>query len=80
MKFTVYILKDVDGKIYKGATSNLEKRLKDHRSGGTKTTRRMKDFEVVYFEEYDSWIEARKREKYLKSAAGRRFLKKKIIV
>ena len=32
---------------------------------------------VIYTEEYDSLEEARRREKYLKSAAGRRFIKKK---
>ena len=74
--FTVNVLKDCDGKIYKGATSILESRLKDHMWGGTKTTSRMKDFDVIYKEEYDSWEKARSREKYLKSSAGRRFLKK----
>ena len=38
----------------------------------------MKDLEVIFTEEYDDWQTARQREKYLKSAVGRRFLKKKI--
>jgi len=33
-------------------------------------------FEVMYTESYSLFDEARKRELYLKSAAGRRFLKK----
>ena len=80
MKFQVYVLRDQKGKIYKGATSNLYARLRDHRWGGTRTTSRMKDFEVIYKEEYDTWEEAHHREKYLKSSAGRRFLKKKLEV
>jgi hypothetical protein len=39
----------------------------------------MKDLEIVYKECYDDLATARKRELYLKSAAGRRFLKTKIV-
>ncbi len=75
--FTVYVLKDKNGKLYKGMTNNMERRLREHRSGHTKTTKKMKDVEVVYTEKYDTFTEARKRELYLKSAVGRRFLKSK---
>ncbi|MFA5000907.1 MAG: GIY-YIG nuclease family protein [Candidatus Paceibacterota bacterium] len=76
--FTVYVLKDISGKLYKGMTNNLERRLKEHRSGHTITTSKMKEFSVVYTENYDNFAEAREKEVYLKSAAGRRFLKDKI--
>ena len=61
-------------------TNNVERRLKEHRGGYTQTTSRMTDIEFVYKEEYSSFEEARKRELYLKSATGRRFLKKKIYI
>jgi putative endonuclease len=35
-------------------------------------------FEIMYFEEFDTGEETIKREKYFKSAAGRRYLKNKI--
>jgi len=38
----------------------------------------MSNIEVVYIEKYDTFSEARKREVYLKTSAGRRFLKKKL--
>jgi len=76
MNFTVYVLKDLTGRLYKGVTNNLKRRLREHKVGKTITTSRMKDVKVVYSEEYDNFKEARKRELYLKSAAGRRFLKK----
>ena len=75
--FTVYVLKDTDGKLYKGLTNNLKRRLAEHRSGHTVTTSKMGLLKVVYTENYDNFSEARKRELYLKSAAGRRFLKNK---
>ncbi len=78
--FTTYVLKDRDGKLYKGMTKNLKRRLSEHRSGHTETTSRMKELELVYKEEYGTFTEARKRELYFKSAAGRRFLKTKIML
>jgi len=74
--FTVYVLQDASGALYKGYTNNLTRRLQEHRTGHTVTTRKMKGLRVVYREEYDSFGEARARELYFKSAAGRRFLKK----
>jgi putative endonuclease len=73
---TVYVLKDVSGRLYKGMTNDLERRLKEHKRGKTKTTRSMEQLEVIYTEFYQTSEEARLREKYLKTAAGRRFLKK----
>lgn len=75
--YKVYVLRDEIGKFYKGITNNLTRRLKEHRLSKTFTTSsKMKSFSVVYTEEYNTFEEARKRELYLKSAAGRRFLKK----
>ena len=73
--FTVYVLKDKNNKFYKGVTNNLKRRLREHKCGKTRTTSRMEEFQVVYTEEYARFIDARKRELYFKSAAGRRFLK-----
>ena len=76
--FTTYVLKDKNGKIYKGVTNNFTRRLAEHNSGNTITTSRMNGLRLVYKEEYDTFEEARKRELYLKSAAGRKFLKKNL--
>ncbi len=76
--YTVYILKDINGKFYKGMTNNKNRRLREHRSGKTITTSKMMDFELIYEEQYNNKADARKRELYLKTAAGRRFIKKKL--
>ncbi|QQR79215.1 MAG: GIY-YIG nuclease family protein [Candidatus Moraniibacteriota bacterium] len=73
--YTVYVLQDSLGKLYKGMTNDLSRRLAEHTAGGTKTTRFMSGLRVVYSEELSDRLSARKREKYLKSAAGRKFLK-----
>ncbi len=77
--YTVYVLRGKSGKLYKGMTNNLYRRLKEHKFGKTATTARMNGFELMYKEEYTTFGEARQRELYLKSAAGRRFLKKQIV-
>ncbi|MSR71470.1 MAG: GIY-YIG nuclease family protein [Candidatus Taylorbacteria bacterium] len=74
--YVVYVLQDDNGKLYKGFTNNLERRLREHRGGHTRTTRYMKNLKIIYTESYETPTEARSRELYLKSSAGRRFLKK----
>ncbi len=76
--YTVYVLQDEKGKLYKGCTNNLARRFSEHVSGNTRTTRLMSGLKIVYTEEYETFGEARLREKYLKSSAGRRYLKKKM--
>jgi putative endonuclease len=80
MDFYVYILKNkVTGKVYKGQTQNLKKRMAEHSWSHTKSTsNNSKEWELVYFEIVNSREQAIIREKYFKSAAGRKFLKNKM--
>jgi putative endonuclease len=75
MGHTVYILEDENGDLYKGLTNDIDRRLKEHRRGKTVTTRRMSRLRLIHSERYETFKEARKREKYFKSAAGRGRLK-----
>ena len=63
---------------YVGMTSDLRRRLDEHNMGRTKSTKAFIPWELIYSESFEDYEEARKREKYLKSAAGRRFLKPKL--
>ena len=75
----VYVLySSIFDRKYVGIAAVPEKRLAEHNSGKTQSTKPFIPWEIVYQERYSSYEEARKREKYLKSAAGRRFLKKKL--
>ncbi len=73
--YVVYVLHDESGKCYKGMTNDLERRFLEHTQGQTKSTRFMRGLRIVYTEQCLDREAARKREKYLKSAAGRKFLK-----
>ena len=78
MPYYAYVLWNTKSeKYYKGSCSNLKIRLDEHRSGHTKTTRHEQEFwELIYFEEFEYHAQALDREKYFKTAAGRRYLKK----
>ncbi len=75
-EYSVYVLSDESGSFYKGMTNNIVRRMKEHNRGKTQTTRKMSKLKLIYLEKYESLKEAREREKYLKTAAGRRFIKK----
>ena len=76
MEYYVYVLKSEQfDRTYTGMTADLNRRLKEHNTGKTKSTRPYKPWRLVYHELVEGALEARKREKYLKSAAGRQFIK-----
>ena len=64
----LYILRCADGTLYTGITTNVEKRLEQHRSGkGAKYTRGRAPLELVYQEECGTQSQALKREYAVKS-------------
>ncbi len=74
----VYVLKsEKEGRLYVGMTISVEKRLKEHNAGKTKSTKGYRPWKVVHTEEYPDRTTARKREKYLKSGYGKQWLKNK---
>lgn len=75
-KPTLYVLLSLkDNRTYVGSTSNFERRLKQHNSGKVISTKHRLPFEILITEEFETLKEARKRESYYKSGAGRRKLK-----
>ena len=77
--FYAYVIKSLKHDFYyKGHCEDLDERLKQHNSGMTESIRPYIPFKLVYKEEFNTRVEAISREKYLKSSAGRRFLKNKL--
>ncbi len=75
MRNCLYILKNEQtGRYYIGSTNNLDRRLKEHSSGKTRTTKVLKTLTLVYKEEFDTIEEARMREKKLKSYKSRKYI------
>ena len=76
MYYYVYILKSLkDGKFYTGYTNNLKRRLNEHNEGKSLSTKNRAPFELVYWEGCLNSKDAVKREKYLKSSWGKRYIK-----
>jgi putative endonuclease len=74
--FYVYALKSENRNyIYVGLTADTKRRIADHNDRKERTTRSYAPFKTILIEEYDSRIEAREREKFLKSGAGKEYLK-----
>jgi putative endonuclease len=75
----VYILHGTGfSKFYIGLSQNIEERLKEHNEGWSKSTRPYIPWRIVYSEKFKTRMEARAREKYLETAAGRRWRKNNI--
>jgi len=84
MPHWVYILQsESSGKLYKGQTSDLERRLKrhnTHEAGSRRYTYKQKGpWRLLYSEDFSTRSEAMKREKFLKSGQGREWIKSNIL-
>jgi putative endonuclease len=77
MNFYTYVIYSKKfNRFYKGHCQDLNDRIKQHNQGQTRSTRPFIPWELILHETFNTREEAIKREKYLKTAAGRRFLKK----
>ena len=71
----VYVLESaLDAKRYIGYTHNLKRRLEEHESGKSFATKSRRPFKLVYFEGCLHSEDAKRRERYLKTTQGLRFL------
>ncbi|HQP91206.1 MAG TPA: GIY-YIG nuclease family protein [Candidatus Omnitrophota bacterium] len=74
--YFVYALKSLKNDyIYVGLTKNLHKRMNEHNSGRTKSTKAYRPWVLFYSEKVNCLISARLREKKLKSGSGKEFLR-----
>ena len=72
----VYVIKSINRNyLYVGLTNNPKRRITQHNTRKERTTRIYAPFKIVAIEKYKTRIEARRREKYLKSGIGKEYLK-----
>lgn len=77
--YYVYILKSMkDHRLYTGYTNNLKTRVKMHRHGKIDSTINRLPLELVYYEACLNQQDATHREKYLKTAWGKRYIKSRL--
>ncbi len=77
--YYTYILKSKKDKLfYTGYTKDLKSRLKEHNSGKVFSTKNRLPMELVYYEACLNQQDATHREKYLKTAWGKRYIKSRL--
>lgn len=76
MNWSVYVLFSEKWKqTYVGCACDVGARLARHNSVGVRSTRKGRPWKVIYQERVGEYGETRRREKYLKSSAGRKVLR-----
>jgi putative endonuclease len=75
--YYVYILRLNNNKLYTGYTSDLKRRLAEHKRGGSEYTAG-KEGVLTHYEGYLLESDARRREHFLKTTEGKRLLRKQI--
>lgn len=77
--YFVYVLESlVDKSWYIGQTSDLKSRLRKHNAKSVISTKNKSPYKLIYLEGYLHRSDAMRREKYLKSGAGRIKLKQRL--
>jgi putative endonuclease len=81
MGYIAYIIRsEQTGTYYKGSCADFDKRLEAHNAGSVRSTKGKRPWKKHYIEELPSKTEGLRREKFLKSRTGYRWLKKNEII
>ena len=76
LQYCVYVLLSMhDNGLYIGYTTDLQRRLTEHFHGESKATAPRRPFRLIFCENFFSKDDALRRERYLKTTAGRKGLK-----
>lgn len=78
MNYSYVLLSDRDGRFYIGSTADLRVRFQKHNRGQVHSTAYRRPLRLIYYEACLSIEDARRRERYLKSGRGGRYLKQRL--
>jgi len=76
--YTYVLVSEVDGRFYTGATGDLRNRVKMHEEGRVRSTAYRRPLRLVYYEACLSAEDSYRRERYLKSGRGGRYLRARL--
>lgn len=74
----VYVLQNSVGGWYTGCTSDLKKRMKEHADGKSQYTKHRGPYQLAYYEACININDAYRRERYLKTGMGKRYIKNRL--
>ena len=75
--YYVYVLRSLQ-QLYTGLTRDLRERFRLHQAGQVPSTETRRPLELIYYEACRNLQDAARREKYLKTAWGKRYLKTRL--
>ena len=79
MTYYNYVIKSLkDKNWYTGCTNNLLNRVKKHNDGEVYSTKNRRPFILIYYEACNNKEDAYRRERYLKTGMGKRYLKNRL--
>ena len=67
-----------NGKLYKGFTNDLKRRIQEHKSGSSTFTSKNGEFDLLFYEAYVNKQDAQEAERYFKTGHGREVLRDKL--
>jgi len=78
MYYTYVLQSDLDKGFYVGFTKDLKLRFERHSKGEVESTRDRRPLNLIYYEACLNQADATKRESYLKTYHGKRFLRNRL--
>ena len=78
MHYTYVLRRNRDQGFYTGCTSDLRQRCREHARGGVRSTSHRRPLELIYYEACLSRDDALRRERFLKSGKGKRYLRSRL--
>jgi putative endonuclease len=78
MKYSYVLLSEKDGEFYIGSTGDFGERFQQHNKGRVRSTAHRRPLSLAYYEGCLSADDAARRERYLKTGRGGRYLKQRL--
>jgi putative endonuclease len=78
MFYTYVLLSGRDNRFYTGCTKDLRKRFQQHQTGSVRWTAPRRPVKLIYYEACLTADDAYRRERFLKSGKGKRYLRKRL--
>ena len=77
--YYVYILYLANNTFYTGSTTDIYRRIKEHKNGKSKSTKNFRPLKLVWYCIFPSRLQARRFENYLKTGSGQAFRNKRLV-
>ena len=78
MNYTYVLLSERDGRFYTGSTTDLRARVPSHAAGRVRSTASRAPLVLIYYEACADLDDARRRERFLKTGKGKRYLNNRL--